>query len=443
MKSNRTSSRTGQGKGRGNNNPIGRYLLLALIVAALVGALYGIAKNLIDDPPVITEIATIDPVSADGSGVEAVIVLDCSSSMRGYADAYPNNYLDVLSDLLSFYPDATNAVINSGTVKGKDLIDNIRLHKIAYTKQSYINQDLEGFATKVLSSIKSKSKTQPLFLYITDGIMSGSDMQISKDAEYNRIHAQDLKNQIVQAFNGKEAVGVSVYQFKSRFKGEYWAYDNEHHPIDSERYFYVFAIAPRPVLADLKQKVDSKKSDPTFCFRPLAQWHAIDDKVISSGLVVGPTGAVNEKNGIYTYDPKHINNNYNGLIEFSVNASYLRNHSLENMKTLADKTTVAIGGHTYQDIKVVWDSVAGALSFKVPINYLTDDSVTVSIPRLEQQWIPKSTINPKDGNADKYIFSRPDCRTFLLQELMNGLQNGVYGGNEEYIYVGTAKLKRK
>ena len=166
MKSNRTSSRTGQGKGRGNNNPIGRYLLLALIVAALVGALYGIAKNLIDDPPVITEIATIDPVSADGSGVEAVIVLDCSSSMRGYADAYPNNYLDVLSDLLSFYPDATNAVINSGTVKGKDLIDNIRLHKIAYTKQSYINQDLEGFATKVLSSIKSKSKTHVIQLKI-------------------------------------------------------------------------------------------------------------------------------------------------------------------------------------------------------------------------------------------------------------------------------------
>lgn len=459
MKTNRKPNRGAKhnGNSRGNGDKIAKYILVAVVALLVLWAVKAVYDKFFgkeiktDSQPTL-----VSPVQPDGSGVKAVIVLDCSSSMKGYANAYPNNYLDVLSDLLSLYPN-TNALINGDMVKGQDLIDKIRNHEFEYTQQSLIDQDLANWADKVQEShnpkksTASKNKTttngaaKPLYFYITDGIMSGSDAQIRRDPEYNRIHAQNLKNQIIKAFQGKEQVGVSVYQFKSHFKGEYWAYDNEHHLVNSERYFYIFAVGPRSVLADLKQKVDSKRNQTGFCFHPLAQWHAIDTAVISSGLNVGPVGAVNVNSGAYTYNPKQLNTNNHGMIEFTISTSALNNYYLENPKQLASASIVEVGGMARPYIKVQWDSIKNSLSFKINISEFSSngDSVTVKVPQLNLQWIQNSAIDPKSGNADKYMFSHPDSRTFLLRELMEGLQSGVYHPQGNYIFHRTVIFKRE
>lgn len=456
MKTNRKPNRGGKNNGnsRGNGDKIAKYILVAVGALLLIWAGKTVYDKFFGKEVLTEETTLVTPVQPDGSGVNALIVLDCSSSMKGYANAFPNNYIDVLSDLLSLYPN-TDALINDTTVKGRDLIDKIRNHEFEYTQQSLIDQDLAHWADKVQKALNpkstaSKNKTtasdaaKPLYFYITDGIMSGSDEQIRKDPEYNRIHAQDLKNQIIKAFEGKEQVGVSVFQFKSRFKGEYWAYDNEHKAIDSDRYFYVIAVGPRPVLADLKQKVDSKQNDPAFCFRTSAQWHAIDDNIISSDLNVGPAGTVNQNGVNCTYSPQKLNANNNGMIDFSLNANVLSNYYLENVKDIAKSAEVEVNGKLQKDI-VRWDSVANAFKFQIPIGLLSGkgDNVKLSIPRQSNlKWIEKSAINPKTGNADKYMFSAPDPRTFLFGELMDGLLNGVQGAKNDYIYQSTVRLDR-
>lgn len=459
MKTNRKPNRGGKNNGnsRGNGDKIAKYILVAVGALLLIWAGKTVYDKFSSKDVVTAATALVTPVQPDGNDVNALIVLDCSSSMKGYANAYPNNYIDVLSDLLSLYPN-TDALINDTTVKGRDLIDKIRNHEIEYTQQSLIDQDLADLAEKVQEALNpkdstaSKNKTtangavKPLYFYITDGIMSGSDEQIKNDQkrQYNLIHAQDLKNQVRNAFEGKDSVGVSVYQFKSRFKGEYWAYDNEHRVIDSDRYFYVIAVGPRPALADLKQKVDSKQKDPTFCFRTSAQWHAIDDNIISSDLNVGPAGTINQVGVNCTYSPKTLNASNNGMIDFSLNANVLSNYYLENVKDIAKSAEVEVNGKLQKDI-VRWDSVANAFKFQIPIGLLSGkgDNVKFSIPRQSNlKWIEKSAINPKTGDADKYMFSAPDPRTFLLRELMDGLLEGVHGAKKDYIYQSTVLLDR-
>lgn len=446
MKTNRKPNQGSKNNGnnRGNGDKIAKYILVAVGVLLVLWAGKTVYDKIFGKKVVTAETALISPVKPDGRGVNAVIVLDCSSSMKGYADAYPNNYLDVLSDLRVFYPN-TVAIINDSTVNGDKLIDRISNHQIQYTQQSLIDKDLAHLADEVQASMKSKANTTPLFFYITDGIMSGSDDQIRKMPNYNLIHAQDLQNQIKAAFDKKDSVGISVYQFKSRFKGVYYAFDNEHHPIDAERYFYVFAISTRPVLAHLKQQVDNKQNTTGFCFRPLGQWHAIDYQVINSGLKVGPAGAVQLDGDGYTYALKTLNATNGGQIEFTLPASTFSNYYLENLKKLAASSSVEVDDLP-TEIKVKWDTVADAIKFNVPVSAFgpKGGTVKISIPRQKDfQWVQESSIEPRANNADKCVFTSSSPKTLLFRELMNGLQGGVYGAQGDLIYQKTINLKRQ
>ena len=139
-----------------------------------------------------------------------------------------------------------------------------------------------------------------------------------------------------------------------------------------------------------------------------------------------------------------MNANNNGIIDFSLSASVLNNYYLEDVKGLAKSAVVEVNGKLQKDI-VRWDSVANAFKFQIPIGLLSGqgDNVKLSIPRQGNlKWVGNSAISPREGDADKYMFSAPDPRTFLLRELMDGLQRGVHGASGEYIYQSTVQLDR-
>lgn len=415
-------------------------LVVPLLILLLVG--WGVYKLFIKEPPK-SDAKTIlhGPINPAEGNIRAAIYFDNSASMKGYANANQNIYLDVLSDLRGFYPN-TNAIIGGLNIPGNELIDRIRLHQIDYSAESLLYHDLDIIASQAQKELEDSIKrTLPLNFYLTDGIMSGSDEQICKDSEYNKIHAQDLQNQIRQVLANKDSIGISVYQFEGSFVGTYWAYDNENHPINTMRYFYVIAVGSRPALSNFKQKVDSINSsvNETYSkFTPIAQWHAIENRVINTDLLAGPQGAVNFNGSEFTYKPKVLNNQ-GGCISFNLDSKVFRNYYIEDMEILASKSMVEIDGRHVQDINVNWDKKAHALTFRIPITRLAkENTVCLKIPRLRHEWISQSSTPD-----DKYMFNTPDTKTFLFDKFMQGLQSGVSGASSQNIYKREIILKQE
>lgn len=440
MRTNRGKTSNRRGKQHGTN--IAKFVAPALILL-LLG--WGVYELFIKEPtgpgPQPQEFHA--PVSPANGKITATIYFDNSSSMKGYADASNNTYIDILSDLRGFYQN-TGAIIGSELIDGDELIDRIRLHKINYTNESLLYRDIGNIATKVQEEFADTVKgALSINFYVTDGIMSGSDAKIREDSEYNKIHAQDLQNQISKALEGKDSVAISVYQFGSPFVGEYWAYDNEHHtlPSNCKRNFYVIAIGGRSVLANFKQKVDSISSDQIDSyskFIPSAQWHAIDDQIVNTNLRVGPNGAVNFNGEAYCYKPKVINNQ-DRCILFNLDTDVFRNQYIENMDTLAYKSIVEIDGRQMKDIVLSWDEKAHALTFQIPTSKLAKkNKIRLTIPKLKPLWIERSSVPD-----DKYMFSRPDERTFLFDKFMQGIQNGINGASSPIIYQREIILKQE
>lgn len=431
---------------RGNRNNQERETNMAMFVAPvlilmLVG--WGVYKLFIEPKkPISTEsFIPYEPIQPAIGNIKAVIYIDNSGSMKGYANANTNAYLNVLSDLRGFYPH-TDAIIGGENISGNELIDCLRLHRINYSNESFLHRDLELIATKAQQELEdSSNNVLPLKFYLTDGIMSGSNAQIKADSEYNRIHAQDLQNQMREALTGKDSIGISVYQFNSLFVGEYWAYDNEHHPIKYPRYFYVIAIGSRPVLSNFKHKVDSINLDPSNTyskFIPTAQWHAIDSMIINTNLLVGPRGAVNYNGSKYTYKPKVINSQ-GGCVLFNLDTKVFINQYIEDMDTLASKSIVEIDGRIVRDVNVVWDKKAHAFTFRIPTNKLAKENlIRLTIPKLKNGWIDKSSTS-----NDKYMFRQPDNRTFLFDKFMQGIQSGISGASNPILYQREVKLKQE
>ena len=207
------------------------------------------------------------------------------------------------------------------------------------------------------------------------------------------------------------------------------------------RYFYVIAVGSRPALSNFKQKVDSINSsvNETYSkFTPIAQWHAIENHVINTDLLVGPQGAVNFNGSEFTYKPKVLNNQ-GGCISFNLDSKVFRNYYIEDMEILASKSMVEIDGRHVQDINVNWDKKAHALTFRIPITRLAkENTVCLKIPRLRHEWISQSSTPD-----DKYMFNTPDTKTFLFDKFMQGLQSGVSGASSQNIYKREIILKQE
>lgn len=387
-----------------------------------------------------------EPVEPLDTGIVATIYFDNSFSMKGYANANDSNvYLDVLSDLRAFYP-GTNVQVDEEQIPGNELIDRIRRHQITYTKESLLYKDLEMIAADAQQALcDTVNPRQCLNFYITDGIMSGSDEDISKDREYNKIHAQDLQNQIKDAFKGNDKIGISMYQFKSPFVGTYWAYDNSHQDLKgTQRYFYVIAMGSREALAGFKRKADAASLDQKGSkFHPLAQWHAIDAQVIRKPLSVSPVGAVTqvqEGSACYTFSPKVINKQHSKTISFSMDTNALVNYYIEDMDSLAAACIVEVDNNRYQDIPVTWDAANRKFAFSLTTDRLGRRSVVrLSVPRLEMKWIDESS-----KGDDKYMLG-PDAdeKTFLFDKFMQGIRSAFPDAASETIFQSEVTLCQK
>lgn len=381
----------------------------------------------------------------------AVIYLDNSASMEGYV--HGNDYMDALADLMSIYPKTKVRCTNDSLeiTTASELVDKLTRNQINYKGQSLLNKDLE----KIVAQVSAKGCKKIAF-FVTDGIMSGSDADISQSKKaghkYNIDHKQDLMNDISKVFRAKN-IGAVVYRMRSRFSGQYYCYDNSHRHINAMRSYYVIALGVPGVVADFKQKLIERQKQPIFKFRQEQELDFIESIPMSQNMSVtggdANRGAVTLAidSDMITVDVQKVKKaakHGEPVLNFMINEETFKNYQLK-AEELASHLKVSVDG-TSRKIEARWDSTRKCISFQVQLNSLSMPSsgnkVRVYIPYFTPSWINSPMVT---NDNDSYIINgMPDESTFLFAYFINGIKNnGILKETGFSIYDKTIVLKRK
>lgn len=372
------------------------------------------------------------PANTDTPAKQVTMVLDNSDSMKGYLKT--SRFIDIVADIKGLTSCTQLQLTNGDTIKG-DWIALLTNGNVAFTAQSVIADDI-----RLTAQLAAKGKSS-LALLITDGIMSGSNEQIKQNPEYNKLHANELKNAVTQVLSDKafEHLAVAVYQYTAPFSGTYYCYDNSKARLSNKmRNFYVIAIGQPTALAHYNHQIQiqTQKSDAQTSHR----WLAIDRLPLNR--------MVQFSNPDVSFDPTAPNSP-----TFSTDREKLakskRNVELKlNLKQMLSNQVI------------------------LPADFIARTSFTCSIdgvellnttPRVKGDYwvlsldynsIPKNPKKPVTidlsisikGNAmplwtqeasctdDKYMHQNPDARTFLLDKLLQGLAQGVPNNSGTTLY---------
>ena len=138
--------------------------------------------------------------------------------------------------------------------------------------------------------------------FVTDGIMSGSDIEIKSDPQFNLRQSNTLKNYVRLIFNGlKEKFNgnyaISVFAFKSNFicgsKYYYYTYKNDKIRKDfPDRPFYIFVFGQGDLVKDVLRKLEGDDS-----FLPIEELHfGAGTTVTNTGILFKSHLSASDKN---------------------------------------------------------------------------------------------------------------------------------------------------
>ncbi len=195
--------------------------------------------------------------------------IETSASMRGYMYG-GTRFQDVINDMIGRI-DATYRRIPLIT---RTVTEGV----VTYHSSSEYAEDLQtgnfpwGAHTPlhdIFRELLDSTKTGNVTLFITDGIMSGTNQQIRENSQYNKENRTLFKNNIRRAFAGhRDELGVVVYAFTSDYNSTtnprraYFDFMNRtYFRYFTDRPFYVFVFGHRDILPDFENNVLLKTAE--------------------------------------------------------------------------------------------------------------------------------------------------------------------------------------
>ncbi len=182
----------------------------------------------------------------------AVLYLDCSSSMKGYINTTSDTkFKNIVSSLLYWKPTKayTFDTKELPEIPREDFIDKINTRRIDWSSESDLTKMINTMVNKV------KAGQVGISYLITDGIMSGSNKEIRESIEgsFNITSRGTLTARIADAVSEvDENISILVIKYTSNFTGRYYYYDNTYVDlVEKPRPFYVVAIGVRSMVKDL------------------------------------------------------------------------------------------------------------------------------------------------------------------------------------------------
>ena len=194
---------------------------------------------------------------------KSILYLDCSRSMAGYIEAKSSStFNNVIAGLL-YRKESSSAHLfdlQEQTEVGRDdFINMVNNKKIKWSSESNLGKMINSMANNFVSGRATIS------YLISDGIMSGTDAQISADREYNKTHYGYSQEEIESALKkcGSD-VAILVVRYISGFTTNskkqffYYCYDNSRVELnDAKRPFFIIALGTLESIKSLYNDIKS------------------------------------------------------------------------------------------------------------------------------------------------------------------------------------------
>lgn len=372
------------------------------------------------------------------------VYLDNTESMRGYMNATDaSKFANVLTAINDYYskdnisPQAfyTEAITQDGkkvtnvvSVDFAQLRSDLTAHKMNKYTDSY---QLNDFFCEVTKRLHNDPKQTSICFFVTDGIPSGTNEEISNSPQrkFSISQKEELQSRIAGALRplgAKGGFGAAIFQFFAPFKGQYWKYNNDNRTIlnDHERPFYVFAVGQKDMLEDFIEQVE----DGLRLFEPknTVVFMEGDEQFIPRNPEYLEKKD-NKKNEFF-FDAEEVNEDEEKddamatlYFKFDGLPYYLRDISM-----LKQKVSIEV-----ENENVPTDVKIDRINFKVKAREQATQKVRVVVEDFLPLWVSTSS-SPDDSSLSPDTIVELN-KTFNLDIVVRGIEQGIFNkGGERY-----------
>lgn len=211
-----------------------------------------------DEPDTIKENIsdTVKNDSAITIPEKSMMLMDVSVSMKGYIGSGDSRLLGVVASYLNVSQNEPSIVLfgeNEKTITKEEFINKLNTKSISWSNES----DLKS----MLKSMVSHCTNNDICFLLTDGILSGSNKQISNNPEFNIEQREWLSAEINKIFRDNKELSALMVKYNATFKGNYSCYNNNSVNINGkERPYYIIAIGKSKYIKYLEEKLVDAKS---------------------------------------------------------------------------------------------------------------------------------------------------------------------------------------
>lgn len=378
-------------------------------------------------------IEVIRPVAKVSKPVKTVVYIDNTSSMKGYLNPEDKNvsvtdFVNVVNAINDYYCDKErSAMFVSQKGLEETSIDQLVGDIKTKNLKTYDAYPMNEFIDRIVNESLVDTAYSRISFFITDGIPSGSNSEISKDSHFNKTNAHVLETNIKSPLREKglsaKGYGVAVYQFTGKFDGSYINYANNKlgkaaSLKNTNRPFYVIALGDADVLKDFGTKAENGELRDFKPLNSLQAYTAVSS--LSPTIVVpGGEGAVAPDDGVFTFTSSKSNPAFIVNLPLNQLPQYLRNES-----DLKRSLLVKVNGKDVAQENPDFVKVSGETA-TIPLNFTGgDDSMTLEISVRNELplWVVNSTSH------DDIDITNPEeiGKTFNLDVVVRGLLDGVF-----------------
>lgn len=219
------------------------------------------AASIFNSDPQIIQIQTGQTVDLE----RIMFYIETSASMRGYMHGgtrFQNVVHDMIGRIDAAYYNIVPFVTNTVT-------EGIETYHSSsdYSQRLQRGDFLWGIHTplhELFQSLLDSLDTGDITIFITDGIISGSNQELIDNPFFNKENRTFFKNQIRRAFaRHRDELGVAIFAFTSDYSSTtttprrvYYDFRNNAYPLPfTDRPFYVFVFGHRDLIPDFERNV--------------------------------------------------------------------------------------------------------------------------------------------------------------------------------------------
>lgn len=378
------------------------------------------------------------------------ILLENSESMEGYlgngdtgftepiialqhcgAAAYKTAYVE---------KDAQKQKVEFRTVDSNTFSEEVAQGRIPTSGSSPLDEIIESAVNLIVPENYSSEENGALddvFCLITDGILSGTNSEISSNREFTKQSLPVLENRIRNAVSKAYGHGLQclVFRLESRFTGTYYDYRNGRHTLDCQRPYYFVIIGEQENLEKIEENLSHETNFTDHQSLRFASFDVSSGHTVTKANLAQMPGQalVTASGNTVRYNPAKM---HGSPVEFTVkmqlktlpkyylDAGSMRNDFVLDYSDASSGTRVRIPNEDWlEDVSIDGETFATVITVGIDNEYLkkmhgTKNDLHLTLPGHQDDWYRSMS------SSDDSEISNGDQKTFALDRFMGGIMKG-------------------